>query len=167
MPADPLTLAVIAATAGKAAIAVFTKMSISAAAGKVKSGTKEILTEGPLAAELEKAFVDATSAFLEIFDVFDPNAQEKANLKLMVEDDEWGRALAPLPLLQPEKIDTSPCRELFSGLRPSQATDVFFDVGWPRLVAQFKRSVANSRSVHLQRFVGVASRVVPRSASRF
>lgn len=154
---EPITFAVIATEAGKAAIGALASLPVASAAGKLTKKTRETLTKGPLSRPLEEALRRASRAFLETFDVYAEDEATRARLKVMVKDERWAKSVAKLPLLNSRSIDTSECQELFSKMGPSNAPDGWFEVGWSRLIQEFKNAVASSESKALQAFVEISA----------
>ena len=152
--ADPLTLGALATVAAKAGVGALVAMPVKAAGDKAGAKVKKLFT-GDLSKQLEKAFEKASLKFLQTYEGFlDP--QSTANLQEMMADDAWGRALAELPLLRHDAINTAACEALFDQMAP-QAARGMFRLGWANLRLEFEQAVASSGSDALKSLVDITS----------
>ncbi len=99
-----------------------------------------------LAQALNRAFEQACLAFVRSLQAtFEIDSQAQAQLQVLMQDEAFVQALAQLPFVAPEAIDTRRCRELFVALGPPGAEEEDFEAGWYLLRKRFRLAAAASQ----------------------
>ncbi len=150
IPAELITLAVLAELSAGAVLSALAGPTLTKGYEKVQA----LLGKGALAGPLNRAFKQATLAFLEALqEEREFSEQELANLRVMVIDGAWAQAVAQLPYVSFKKIDTARCIELFEGLGPERTDTDDFDYAWRRLRKGFRDAVAELSTEPLRTLV--------------